>query len=641
MVGLSGCSTKGSRRGAHPAHALPFYLGSRCGANTPALSGSLFILARVAKYAGRLHRRATRMIDYKKSLRVIFVLSYLAAPVKAGQGATTPDSALEPSAADRCAGLATVKPQWPDPTTRILQTVWHADGSQVAMPMGPPMTLPAHCELTGVMQERVGVDGQHYAIRFHLRLPAHWNGRFFFEGGGGTEGELGGAIGQVAPGAVPAIAQGYAVVSQDAGHDNATNSVPNRGGPVAFGFDPEARANYGGASLKSVAEAAKAIIRVYYGRPPERSYFVGCSKGGQEGMAFAERFPEEFDGIVAGAPGFSLPRAAIAEAWDTQAFASLVRPAATESFDPKLLPTSFSDAQFGIARDAVLAACDADDGLRDGITAAFESCTWPRVAKELRRKICSARNNAPCLSNAQIDVLGRVYAGPKDSAGKALYSSWPLDAGMGSEGWRIWKIGPAGGEFPGINVATGAPALAAIFTTPATAFDANLKAALDYALRFDFDHDAPKIYATQAPFQRSAWTDIAARSPHLEGFRARGGKMIVPQGASDPVFSLNDTLAWYREVDKLNGGAAADFVRVFPVPGMAHCGGGPATDQYDALTALVNWVEKGSAPDRIVAKAGPRSPWPGRTRPLCPYPGVARYVGSGSIEDAANFVCRR
>jgi feruloyl esterase len=581
------------------------------------------------------------MMHYKRFLPVIFVLLCLAVPANAGQGAGTADSAPESSAADRCAQLATAKPEWPDATTRIEQSAWRADGSQVAIPMGPPVTLPAHCELTGVMQERVGVDGQHYAIRFHLRLPMHWNGRFFFEGGGGTEGELGGAIGQIAQGVAPVIAQGYAVVSQDSGHDNKINSVPNRGGPVAFGFDPEARANYGGASLKSVAEAAKAIIRIYYGRSPERSYFVGCSKGGHEGMVFAQRYPEEFDGIVAGAPGFSLPRAAVAEAWDTQAFGSLVGLTSANSSDPKLLPTSFSNAQFGVAREAVLAACDADDGVRDGITASFESCTWPRVASELKRRICSATRTDSCLSKAQIDVLDRVYAGPKDSAGKALYSNWAVDAGIGSDGWRIWKIGSAGGAFPGINVAMGAPALAAIFTTPPTALDANPKAALDYALRFDFDRDAPKIYATQAPFQRSAWTDIAARSPHLEKFRARGGKMIVPQGASDPVFSLNDTLAWYREVDELNGGTAANFVRVFAVPGMAHCGGGPATDEFDAFGALVNWVEKGVAPDRILAKAGTASPWPGRTRPLCPYPQVARYGGAGSIEVAANFVCRR
>jgi hypothetical protein len=247
----------------------------------------------------------------------------------------------------------------------------------------------------------------------------------------------------------------------------------------------------------------------------------------------------------------------------------------------------------------------------------------------------------PCLSQAQVDVLGRVYAGPKDSTGKSLYSDWPLDAGIGSAGWRIWKIGPAAGGFPGINVAMGAPALAAIFTTPPTALDANPRAALDYALRFNFDRDARKIYAVRPPYQRSPWADISARSPNLEAFRAHGGKMIVYQGASDPVFSLNDTLAWYREVEKLAGKSAADFVRVFPVPGMAHCSGGPATDQFDAFGALVNWVEKGLAPDRIVAKAGPNTPWPGRTRPLCPYPETPRYKGSGSIEDAVSFVCRR
>lgn len=592
-------------------------------------------------YAVRLHGGQTLMVDSRKFLQTILILSCLAVSTSAGQNARTPDSSFESNAADRCARLATAKVQWPDSTTRILQSVWHEEDSRVTIPMGPPMTLPAHCELTGVMQQRIGVDGQHYAIRFHLRLPLHWNGKFFFEGGGGTEGELGAAIGLTTSGEPPAVAQGYAVVSQDSGHDNATNSVPSRGGNVAFGFDPKARANYGGASLRLVAETAKAIIHSYYGRLPERSYFVGCSKGGQEGMAFAQRFPDEFDGIVAGAPGFSLPRAAVAEAWDTQAFGSLVAPPGAKSFDPKLLPTSFSNAQFQVARDAVLAACDADDGVKDGITAAFESCTWRRVLKELKTRTCSSSRTDPCLSDAQIDVLRRIYAGPKNSTGNSLYSDWPIDAGMGSDGWRIWKIGPPAGGFPGINVTMGGPALAAIFATPPTALNADPKAALEFALNFDFDRDAPKIYATQAPFDHSAWTDISARSPHLEKFRAHGGKMIVQQGASDPVFSLNDTLAWYREVQKLSGGSAADFVRVFPVPGMNHCNGGPATDQFDALGALVDWVEKGVAPDRIVAKAGPTSPWPGRTRPLCPYPEVARYVGSGSIDDAANFVCRR
>src|SRR5690606_11735750 len=130
---------------------------------------------------------------------------------------------------------------------------------------------------------------------------------------------------------------------------------------------------------------------------------------------------------------------------------------------------------------------------------------------------------------------------------------------------------------------------------------------------FDFDRDAPKIYATDEVFTRSAWDDIGARSPDLAAFRARGGKLIVPHGVSDPVFSVVDTVTWFQEVDKLNSGQAADFVRVFPVPGMAHCAGGPTTDQYDAFEALVAWVEQSTPPDRIIAKAGPGTPWPGRS----------------------------
>ncbi len=526
---------------------------------------------------------------------------------------------------------------WPDPTTRIETAAWRTAGTQLKT-QGGPVALPAHCEVTAVMHERVGEAGQHYAIRFHLRLPASWNERFFFEGGGGTDGNLGDALGRIAPGSPSALERGFAVVSQDSGHDNARNTDPARGGASAFGFDPEARADYGGTSLKPVAEAAKALIRAYYGRAPERSYFVGCSKGGQEGMYFAQRYPDVFDGIVAASPGFSLPRAAVAEAWDTQAFASLIDPGKTPAADAYTrLPATFSEAQFARVREAVLAACDADDGAADGITADWTRCDERRVDRKLRAQVCTS--SADCLSKAQVDVIERVYAGAKNSRGKALYSSWPYDGGIGSDGWRAWKIGPAGGQFPGINVAMGSTALAAIFTAPPTVVSAKPADAFAYALKFDFDTDAPKIYATYPPFKRSAWRDIGARSPDLSAFRDHGAKLVVPQGVSDPVFSINDTKAWYDEVNRLNRGRAADFVRLFPVPGMAHCGGGPATDQFDAFDALVGWVEHGTAPDRILATAGPRSPWPGRTRPLCPYPKVARYLGRGSLEEAANFRC--
>jgi feruloyl esterase len=244
------------------------------------------------------------------------------------------------------------------------------------------------------------------------------------------------------------------------------------------------------------------------------------------------------------------------------------------------------------------------------------------------------------LSAAQVGALTRIYAGPRDHAGKPLYSNWQWDPGIAGPGWRLWKMGSADGRIPPLNVILGGASLAAVFTTPPTPLDADLASSGYYQLNFDFSRDAAKIYATDAPFTHSAWEEIAARSSDLDRFRAHGGKLIVPHGVSDPVFSINDTLAWYREVDGRNHRRAAQFVRVFPVPGMGHCGGGPATDDYDAFHALTDWVEGHHAPDRILATAGAASPWPQRTRPLCAYPTMSHYVGHGDIESAENFVCR-
>jgi len=258
-------------------------------------------------------------------------------------------------AAQRCAGLATAVTQWPAAGTRVVEALWHEAGSVNSF-MGP-QKVPAHCEVSLVMNEREGAGGQKFAIRFKVRLPEAWNKRLFFMGGGGTNGMVGDAIGMIAPGQPNPLERGYVVVSQDSGHDNTLNAVPELGGVVAFGFDAQARADYGGASIKPVTEATKALINARYGAEPEKSYFSGCSKGGQEGMYTAQRFPELFDGILAGAPGFSLPRAAIAEVWDTQAFASLIKKTGRDATaDPNLLADTFSDAQFARVRTAVLAA---------------------------------------------------------------------------------------------------------------------------------------------------------------------------------------------------------------------------------------------------------------------------------------------
>ena len=356
-------------------------------------------------------------------------------------------------------------------------------------------------------------------------------------------------------------------------------------------------------------------------------------------MALAQQYPGLYDGIVAAAPGFSLPRAAIAEAWNAQAFAAVVK-AKGEAVTNASLASSFSMDDLALVRGAVLAACDADDGLLDGLVGDLRQCTSAKVVPQLKARQCHGAKADGCLSSVQIDALEAVHQGPHSSSGKPIYPGFTWDAGWSDMGWRIWMIGAPGGAVPSINVAMGGPSLAAVFSSPPTAAS-DPAGNLDFVLSYDFDRDPAGIDAVVPPFTRSAWQDISARSSNLDAFHARGGKLIVPQGGSDPVFSINDTLAWWGEVNHRYAGAAADFARVFPVPGMGHCQGGPATDQFDAFGALVNWVEQGRAPDFLPAKGGPMSPWPGRERILCPYPLIARPIeGHDEKEGAAAFECR-
>ena len=559
------------------------------------------------------------------------------------QSAATP---AKSDAAQRCAALTHESgTALGEPTARILSATLNARSEAHVDPaappwMGPIAAMPEHCEVIGIMRERTGGDGQHYAVKYHLRLPLDWNGRFLFQGGGGTNGMLGLANGALQPGMPTALEKGFAVVSTDTGHDNATNSDGAKQGTVAFGHDYLARLEYSEKALDSVATTAKQIVKNFYGQAARRNFFAGCSNGGREGMVFAQRFPEQFDGIVAAAPAFSVPKAAIAEAWDTQAFAAL---AAREGLKQKNgspdLVRTFSDADFAIVAASVAKACDALDGAVDGMVQNLAACTTSRVRPALQARMCKAGKEASCLSRDQIDTLIRSLGGPQDSKGHPLYAAWPWDIGIGSTGWRIWKIGVPGG-MDSINVMLGSPALSALFITPPADVAGSPEAGLRYQLDFNFDRDAPKIFAHSAEFPRSGWELVGAQSTDLTRFREHGGKLIVPHGGSDPIFSINDTIDWWRKVDAANHGAAAGFVRVFPVPGMNHCAGGPATDQYDALSAVVDWVEKGTAPDQIDASAGPMSPWPGRTRPLCSYPKIARYR-SGDLNRAESFACEQ
>jgi feruloyl esterase len=549
----------------------------------------------------------------------------------------------------KCSALVGAK-DLPNATTAIMSAALNPTGAQ-----------PEHCEVIGKINDRAGANNQRYAIKFHVRLPSNWNGRFFFEGGGGSNGNLGNALGNLqGQQRGNALSLGYAVVSQDSGHDNRENNDPQRNGAATFGFDPQARLDFGYNSYDQVTQAAKALIRIYYGRAPERSYFVGCSEGGREGMMMSQRFPDYFDGILACSPGFKLPKAALyGHSWDAQSFAEVAKAAGIyDRFGQPLLNKTFTDEDLDLAAQAILGACDELDGLKDGMIVDFPACTAAVVNPKLDAIVCKGPKRVSCLSAAQVAALKKVMAGARDSKGEMLYSDWAWDRGIGgrmgeaqpgqtktgdayNQGWRSWKIGaydaPANSA---IIVGLGSGAVSAIFTTPPVAVPATGAGPIAYLMGIDLAKDTGKIYAESAQYTKSSWDFMLASSTDLSKFHSHGGKLIIVHGVSDPVFSINDTIRWWNEVNQANGGQAADFVRLFAVPGMNHCAGGPATDRFDAFSALVNWVEKSSAPDKITATAGPASPWPGRTRPLCVYPAQARYNGSGSIEAAANFSCK-
>src|SRR5580704_11892965 len=367
-----------------------------------------------------------------------FVVAWLliVQPVWAGPTASTTKTT---DLAKRCSALTQESATaLGEPTARILTATLNARSEAHIDPaappwMGPIAAMPEHCEVIGVMRERTGADGQHYVVKYHLRLPLDWNGRFLFQGGGGTNGMLGLANGALQPGMPTALERGFAVVSTDTGHDNATNSVGAKQGTVAFGHDYLARLEYSEKALDSVATTAKQIVKDFYGQAARRNFFAGCSNGGREGMVFAQRFPEQFDGIVAAAPAFAVPKAAIAEAWDTQAFAAL---AAREGLKQKNgspdLVRTFSDADFAIVAASVAKACDALDGAVDGMVQNLAACTTSRVRPALEARMCKAGKEASCLSRDQIDTLIRSLGGPRDSKGRSLYAEWPWDIGIGS-----------------------------------------------------------------------------------------------------------------------------------------------------------------------------------------------------------------
>ena len=504
--------------------------------------------------------------------------------------------------------------------------------------------LPKHCILKGRVDDRTGVDGKHYAIRFEMRLPVEWNGRFLHQGNGGSDGEVKPAFGDIsgthASGGVPALARGFAVLSSDSGHSGAdpANASLGLAAGVAFGLDPQARRDYGYAADMRLAPIAKAIIQAQYGRKPDFSYYGSCSNGGRHAMVAATRMPEQYDGFLAGNPGFDLPRAALQHAREAQAFVKV---------DPDIRKSITAEDASLVSRN-ITAACDKLDGIEDGLTANLAAC---QKAFSFDSLVCADGATADCLTKAKVNALKTSFAGPHNSKDEPLYADWPVDGGVGTGNWRLWKIEspiPPWHNYP-IIATMGAASLQYVFTTPPTPIPGTNEALLKGLMDFDFDRDAPKIFAKTDAYPESAMdfmTPPGVDDPKLESFRDKGRKMIIYHGQADPVFSINDTIRWWEKLNANLDSKAADFVRLFTIPGMTHCEGGIALDKFDALTALTDWVEKGKAPDRIIATVNPTNKeipasWsPNRTRPLCTWPTYARYT-SGDPESAASFECAK
>jgi feruloyl esterase len=516
--------------------------------------------------------------------------------------------AQQPTAQQQCDALART-----GLAATTLATQYRADGQ--ARGGTPAVPLPAHCVVDARADERTGVDGRRYAIGFRLTLPDTWNGRFLFMGGGGNDGTIGPAVGVGIgpPNALrPALTQGYAVVNTDGGHTGAS--------AADFGTDPQARIDHAYNAFDKTAVGAAGLIARRYGRKPDHSYFVGCSGGGRQGMMFTQRFPAYFDGVIAHAPAMRVASGAtVAAMWNHQ---QLTAAAPVEGGAP-ILSKAYSDADLALVSARILDRCDALDGASDGMVQNQRACRFDPAVLQ-----CSGAKDDSCLTAQQVAALNKLFDGPRDSSGVRLYPGQVADPAIDQPGWRAWTLGSSTTPMPNsLYVRLMADALRWEFFTPP---------APDFApLDFSVDRDPGRMRAYSAIYDTYADATLAA-------FRSRGGKLMFLHGLADPIFSANDTADYYERLATSHGGLVSvqGFARYFPVPGENHCGGGRATDQFDVLTPMVDWVEKGVPPDSIRAAASAANPFfPNRTRPLCPYPTFAQYTGRGSVERAENFVC--
>src|SRR5450631_265400 len=486
-----------------------------------------------------------------------------------------------------CASLMNFKA----PGVEISKAAPIAAGTTEPNPWGPGHSapIPAYCRVEGVVNRRTGVGGEEFGINFALAMPENWNGDFLMQGGGGGNGVVMAPLGLNAAGDTPALMRGIAVVSTDTGHKS-------HRGPFDFDFmkDQQAYLDFAYLANAEVATLAKQLIEQYYGKPAAYSYFSGCSTGGREGMILSQRYPTAFNGIISGDPAMrtGLSNLAIGQ-WIPVAFNQI---APKEAEGKPIITQAISDADRKLIMDALLEKCDALDGVADGMISDPLACDFdPAVLT------CKAGKSDSCLSQEKVAAIKKAMGGPKTSGGVQVYPGFPYDTGITASGPIRGILSPGPGIFG-----------------PATT-----------TMEVDVEKE------TLANIQPL----VDSMSTNLTTFSAHGGKLIFYHGDSDPWFSPLDTFGYYKDMAAANGGldAVSHWSQFYFVPGMSHCGGGQALDQFDLLGAIVNWVEKGTAPMSVMATG---KAFPGRSRPLCAYPKHAHYKGQGDTEDTANFECR-
>ncbi|MEO6747431.1 MAG: tannase/feruloyl esterase family alpha/beta hydrolase, partial [Caldimonas sp.] len=528
---------------------------------------------------------------------------------------------------------------------------------------------PEHCNVLGVIAPRVGEASspgvsQSYAIKWQVRLPTTWNGRFAMSGGGGTDGSI--------PSTTGRLSAGYVTAANDSGHDNNTNNDPLAAGTGTFGTDHQARVDFAYSAIDRTQQVAKGLIQLYYDQTQQYSYFEGCSMGGREAMMVTQRLPSAFDGVVSGDPAIKFASMLTHAIYDAQVFGKLA--ASMGVFSRNGLPlvnNTYTNQDLQLISKAVLDACDNLDGLVDGMVNKPLQCTTALVAPKLDAVKCSGAKTATCLSADQIDTMRKVYEGPVTASGARPYYGWMWDPGIAgctsaadcntptatnvSTGWRSWKLGqfqatPATAENGASDFTSsrgGAAATVIVPTPPILPAPVNNEGTTGILMGLDIDQFIALSHGTSAKFPVSGYDLLETSATTLAPFADRGGKLIIYQPQSGGPFSPLAMVDWYRTLNLNNGGTDSDYTktqqyaRLFMMPGAQHCGGGPSTSTIDAFTSVVQWVENGTSPERIVGTAPAATPWPGRTRPLCPFPAYAKYNGSGSIESDASFTCTK